>query len=425
MASEIRVNNIKALTGLGTVTISSDGINVGAGIITANNFKGGVELTSGSLTGISTIGVTTITATTLTVNGSAYPSAGPLSNRNLIINGDMRVAQRSTGILTTSDNVNEGYQTIDRYGFSFGSGHGGSISIGQTATVPSGQGFTKSWFGNVESGVTPTSTQTTSIYTKIEAQDIANSGWDYTSTSSYITLSFWARSSKAGTYCVFVDSQDAATYEKYIKEYTLVADTWKKVTVVVPGKATLAYDDDNGEGMQVQWTLSTGRNAGTDSTWQTGDEQATSNQVNFFDTAGNQFFLTGVQLEVGSVATPFEHRSYGDDLARCQRYFYKHDLTEGSSTIAHGHCATTTLFIGVIAAPVSFRDTPSVSSSGSFEVVDGTSSFTPSSITLNNNSPTNAFVQVRGAISGATQGRGALLRPAGDSSATFTLSSEL
>jgi hypothetical protein len=74
---------------------------------------------------------------------------------------------------------------------------------------------------------------------------------------------------------------------------------------------------------------------------------------------------------------------------------------------------------------VSFRDTPSVSSSGSFEVVDGTSSFTPSSITLNNNSPTNAFVQVRAAISGATQGRGAFLRPAGDSSATFTLSSEL
>ena len=259
----------------------------------------------------------------VTINGIAPAGTNQLGNRNLIINGAMQVWQRSTSVAGVADNTNEGYQSVDRYGFSFGSTHGGACTISKSTTVPSGEGFAQSYKVDVTTSATPTANQLTAIYTKIEAQDIANSGWDYTSTSSYITLSFWARSSKAGTYCVYIDSQDAATYEKYVKEYTLVADTWKRVEITVPGKSTLAYNNDNGEGMLVYWTLSAGssRNGSTADTWETGNNVATSNQVNFFDSTSNDFYLTGVQLEVGSVATPFEHRNFNDELARCQRYY--------------------------------------------------------------------------------------------------------
>ena len=265
-----------------------------------------------------------VTALTVgTANGLKFPNAGPLSNRNLIINGAMQVWQRSTSVAGVADNTNEGYQSVDRFGFSFASTHGGACTISKDPTVPSGEGFASSYNVDITSSSTPTANQNTAIFTKIEAQDIANSGWNFTSTSSYITLSFWARSTKAGTYCAYIDSVDAATYIRYIKEYTLVANTWKKVEITIPGESTLVYNNDNGEGLNVFWVLSAGsnRNAATDGTWQTGVNVATSNQVNFFDSTSNDFYLTGVQLEVGTVATPFEHRSYGDELLRCQRYY--------------------------------------------------------------------------------------------------------
>jgi hypothetical protein len=272
------------------------------------------------------------------------PSAGPLSNRNLIINGAMQVAQRGTSV-AVSDNSNEGYQSLDRYGFLFGSTHGGACTISQSTTVPANQGFTNSYKVDVTTDSSPTANQSTGIYTKIEAQDVANSGWNFTSTSSFVTLSFWARSTLGGTYCVTLDSDDAATYEKYVHEYTLTADTWTKVEVQIPGKSTLAYNNDNGVGAQVTWVLSAGsnRNLATNDTWQTGNNQSTSNQVNLFNSTANDFYLTGVQLEVGSVATPFEHRSYGDELRRCQRYFQRYQSTSSpNGSIAAGVVGSST-----------------------------------------------------------------------------------
>jgi hypothetical protein len=277
-----------------------------------------ISASDGSLT------IDGVNFSTLQVNGQNLPTAGPLSNRNLIINGAMQVAQRGTSV-AVSDNSNEGYQSLDRYGFFFGSTHGGACTISQSTTVPDNQGFTNSYKVDVTTNSSPTANQSTGIYTKIEAQDVANSGWNFTSTSSFVTLSFWARSTLGGTYCVFLDSDDAATYERYIHEYTLTADTWTKVEVQVPGKSTLAYNNDNGVGTSITWVLSAGsnRNLATNDTWQTGDNQSTSNQVNLFNSTSNDFYLTGVQLEVGSVATPFEHRSYGQELSLCQRYYWR------------------------------------------------------------------------------------------------------
>ena len=249
-----------------------------------------------------------------------------LSNRNLVINGAMQVAQRGTSA-SVSDGSNEGYQTLDRFKFDYGNNAGGVATISQDTTVPSGYGFSNSYKVDVTTADTSlASTHQIFFRTILEAQDIRNSGWNYTSTSSFITLSFWAKSSKAGTYNIAFRASDVGALY-YLVEYTLVADTWKKVTATIPGDSSLVFNDDNGNGLEIRWNLALGtdRNDGTANQWNSvsSNNAGTSNQVNFFDSTDNNFFLTGVQLEVGEQATPFEHRSFGDELARCKRYYEK------------------------------------------------------------------------------------------------------
>jgi len=447
MTSKIVVNNIEADAGISTVAFGSkvsatEFIGPVSGNVTGDvsgNVTGDVTgNVTGNATGLSgsptLTGITSISTTNLTVNGNSYPSAGPLSNRNLIINGAMNIWQRATTITGVADNVNEGYQSVDRFGFSFASTHGGACTISRSTEVPSGEGFAQSYKVDITSSVTPTANQSTGIFTKIEAQDIANSGWDYTSTSSYITLSFWARSTKAGTYCVFLDSQDAATYERYIKEYTLVANTWKKVTITVPGKSTLAYNNDNGEGMNVFWMLSAGsnRNTGTDGTWQTGTNNATSNQVNFFDSDTNDFYLTGVQLEVGEVATPFEHRSYADELHRCQRYYYRH--ADGSwdvnHAIASGVWYATTSFYGVIHFPVMMCFAPTLkysnnANSGAFLVFGAGVSSNTDDITTQEQGRTSYVITIYNLSPARTAGAGAWAQLNNEAGAHISFEAEL
>ena len=251
-------------------------------------------------------------------------------NRNLIINGAMQVAQRGTA-RTVSDGSAEGYQTLDRFSFNYANSAGGVATISQDTTVPSGYGFSKSYKVDVATADTSIATDhMIYISQKVEAQNIRNSGWDYTNTSSYITLSFWARSVKAGIYNVVFRADDVGA-KYYPVEYTLVADTWKKITITVPGDSSLVFNDDTGSGLDIRWNLQLGtaRDNGTANQWNATDagNAGTSNQVNFFDHVDNNFFLTGVQLEVGETATDFEHRSYGDELQKCKRYFESKSFT--------------------------------------------------------------------------------------------------
>ena len=224
--------------------------------------------------------------------------------RNLIINGDMQIAQRATSA-SVSNNSNEGYSTLDRWALNYFGNEGGVATMSQDTTVPSDTTYGK-FSKSIKIDVTTadTSIGTTgshSLQQNIEASIIHHSGWDYTDSSSKITLSFWARSVKAGDYCVNLQATDATRY--FVAQYTLVANTWKHVEVVIPGNSDLVFNDDNGEGLQVRWMLSTGddRDGATADTWfNPGSDffQSTSSQVNFFDSTDNNFFLTGVQLEV-------------------------------------------------------------------------------------------------------------------------------
>jgi hypothetical protein len=254
--------------------------------------------------------------TSLDEINDAY-DAGALSNRNLIINGAMRIAQRGTSSTAL------GYYTLDR----FLHGRSGGTRTFSQQTLASGTPFDLG-FKNYMSmtNTTAGSTNTTDyveVYHKIEAQDVATSGWNYKSSDSYITISFWVRSSVAGTYTWWMRDEDATSYT-YAFNYTLASNTWTKVTHSIPGHSGLVFNNDEGAGLRIQWMAYYGSNycsaSATLNAWSTGSSLPI-HDTTWNTTSGATFDLTGVQLEVGDTATPFEHRSYGDELAKCQRYF--------------------------------------------------------------------------------------------------------
>jgi len=269
------------------------------GICTASSFSGD----GSNLTGLST----------------------PLSFRNLIINGAMRVAQRGTSTTSSS-----GVGTVDRVIFYYG-GIAQHIPQAQvdvaSGTTPYTNGFRKAFRVTNANQGTAGSDDTVVILYRIEAQDLANSGWNYTSSSSFITLSYWVKSSVQQNFYVTLKSGDG-TPQKYATETgSLSANAWTKVTKTIPGNSNITFNNDNGEGLEIEWSLY----RGTDQTgsmslnaWAANNNSVrTPDQpVAWFQTNGATFELTGVQLEVGSTATAFEHRSFAEELERCKRYFF-------------------------------------------------------------------------------------------------------
>lgn len=236
----------------------------------------------------------------------------PLSHRNKIINGKMEIAQRGTSF---SGLPNGGY-TVDRWSSYYSTS--AAVTYTQQADAPSNNEFQNSLRITV-------STADTSIAASdyLEVQQIVEGYNARDLIGKTFTLSFWVRSSKTGTHCV--SFSNFGTDRSYVSEYTVsAANTWEQKSITVSGGLITAgvWDWTNGSGLAVRWALACGSTFQTTAdAWQTGNFIATANQVNCLDTVGNIFAITGVQLEVGSVATPFEHRLYGTELALCQRYY--------------------------------------------------------------------------------------------------------
>jgi len=270
-------------------------------------------------------------AVTLATDGTCTVKATNRSS-NLIINGAMQVAQRGTS------STSGGYKTVDRFTNSRG-GMDEAITQAQHAltssdTGPWEKGFRYSYHltnGNQTSGAG--AADYCQIVQSLEAQDIANSGWDYTSTSSYITLSFWVKSSVAQNFYGAIESVDG-TSKRYIFETgSLTANTWTKVTKTIPGASGLQFDLNEHRGLTIYLFPFIGTDytaSNTLNTWanSTGTNYANNATSTWWTTNDATFEITGVQLEVGDVATDFEHRSYGNELLRCQRYFYKEHVTD-------------------------------------------------------------------------------------------------
>ena len=253
------------------------------------------------------------------LNGSSF------GNRNLIINGAMQVAQRGTSSTTSND------YAVDRFKHNF-NGTDEAPTFAQvdvsSSDLPFTKGFTKALKvtnGNQTGGAG--AADRIRIEQKIEAQNMRNSGWNYTSSSSYITLSFYVKSSVSQTFYGRLATEDG-TGQSYIFETgTLSANTWTKITKTVPGNSNLQFDNDSGTGLVFNITLF----GGTDQTgsvtlnqWAAFNASVRSPDFTstWYTTNDATFEMTGVQLEVGSVATDFEHRLIGQELALCQRYYW-------------------------------------------------------------------------------------------------------
>jgi len=283
--SEIKVNSIK-------------GVGASAAAITVNNTDG-----------------------TCTANITNKP------NRNLIINGAMQVAQRGTS------STSSGYQTVDRFSL----GNSGTDETPTQAqvdvaagTTPYTLGFRKAFKltnGNQTGGAG--SSDFVFIKYIVEAQDTATSGWNFKSASSDITLSFWAKSSVAQNFFGYIEMPDSPEQVFPFQTGSLSADTWTKITVTIPGNSNIVVNNDNEEGFKIFISQFWGTDF-TDSsralnTWAAfnSGQRMPDFTSTWYTTNDATFELTGVQLEVGSVATDFEHRSFAQELALCQRYFYK------------------------------------------------------------------------------------------------------
>ena len=259
------------------------------------------------------------------------PLAGQLGNRNLIINGAMQVAQRGTS------STSSGFYTVDRFQVNF-TGTNEAPTQAQVALsssdTPYSSGFRfayKVTNGNQTSG--GGAGRFIRYKTTIEAQDIAQSGWNYTSSSSNVTLSFWVKASVAQTYFGRLQTYDG-TAQNYPFSFALSANTWTKVTKTIPGNSNLQFDNNNAEGLLLEivpyyGTDYTNGSMSVDA-WAAYSDRTPNNTATWYETDDATFEITGIQLEVGSVATDFEHRSFGEELALCQRYYYRVGLSGGN-----------------------------------------------------------------------------------------------
>jgi len=251
---------------------------------------------------------------------------GQLSHRNVLINGAMNISQRYT-----SSTSHPAYGA-DRWRFGFGNHSAGTVTASQQSLSSSDTPYTLGFRKHIRIALGQAGTAASNTYInlryKVEAQDIAQSGWNYTSSSSFITLQFWFRCSTNQTFYAELKSDDG-TSQSFVFSFTASGNnTWTKITKTIPGNSNIQFDNDNGSGLAL-WIYAYFGSGYTNN--KTLDTWAPFDSSNYMPTMATTWLtagastwdVTGFQLEVGDTATSFEHRSYGEELTRCQRYFYK------------------------------------------------------------------------------------------------------
>ena len=351
----------------------------------------------------------------------------PISSvmRNRIINGQMVLDQRNAGAVQTSP-ANNVYN-LDRWRCNVG---GGGFNIQQTPSTTE-TGFATRVAAGFSNYLAVTSTAVTSasnynIRQLIEGFNTADLAFG-TASAKTITLSFWVYSSLTGTFGGSI--QNSAGDRSYVYSYTIAAaDTWQQVTATIPGDTSGTWiGATNGIGLVLYIAYSTAvANAGAAGSWTANDFRAPTGQVNVVGTNGATFYITGVQLEVGTQATSFEYRQYQQELALCQRYYYKTIPGVINGTFGSSYTTATTSTQALIQFPVTLRTRPTAleqtGTAGNYEVVEGSTTTACTAVPTFGTSTTNQVATVNTtAGSSLTIGRAGAFRSSAASGTTAFL----
>ena len=291
---------------------------------------------------------------------NVFNNVGPFKNR--IINGDMRIDQRNAGASVTINATAKAY-TVDRW-HANGQPTDGVFTVQQSTTAPTG--FTNSLLATVTTAdASIGADQYYLLCQRIEGYNVADLDFG-SAAAKTVTLSFWVRSSLTGTFSGALEN--SAENRAYPFTYSISsADTWEQKTITIAGDTSGTWLTNNGIGLFVWFDLGCGSNKrGTAGSWTGSNLYGATGAVQLIATNGATFYITGVQLEAGSVATPFERRSYGQELALCQRYYLE--------AAAHAQGPVPGAMTTPIYFPVSMRATPTRTnvSAGSSNGVDST-----------------------------------------------------
>jgi hypothetical protein len=279
------------------------------GVIVTSDASGILNLQSGGVT------VATVQSSGLSLpSGSTFNAANTFGFKNRIINGGMVINQRNSTV--TINTAGGRAYSVDRWAGETNSS--GAFTIAQSSTAPAG--FTYSTVATVTSTYATSGNTFAMLEQQIEGYNVADLGFG-TSNAQAFTVSFWARSSVAGTYSAVLEAGSPSF--AYVFNYTLTANTWTYVTQTIPALTTAGtFYTNNNYGLKLRISLyANGTLAGATGSWTSADYTGSTSQVNWLANAGATFYLTGVQIELGSQATSFDFRSYGTELGLCQRYY--------------------------------------------------------------------------------------------------------
>ena len=292
-----------------------------------------------------------------------------LSDRSMIINGAMQVAQRATSSTST------GYCSLDRYKIEPLNMDQLAYTFAQDNTVPAGEGFSKS--AKISITTAEDSVADNEIFRllhRIEGQNLQRASWG-TSSAKPLTLSFFVRSNVTGTYAVEF-RMNAGGNNSLSKNYTInSADTWERKTITFPKNTSTNFINDNTEGCELGWYLAAGANYTSGSLASDYGANATNTRAagqtaNITSSNSNTWYITGIQLEVGEQATPFQHQSFGDELAKCQRYYYETGGTASNDFAQKGYQAASQFASNTLPHPTTMRSAPTLTKSGTFSVTN-------------------------------------------------------
>ena len=341
-------------------------------------------------------------------------TTGSYTGRNVAYNGAMQIAQRGTSFTSVTAT---GKYPVDRFVFHVGSC--GTWTVSQDTDVPTGQGFVKS----LKCDVTTADTNVGSggycrIDHRLEGQDLHRFRKG-TANAKDFALSFWVKSTKTGTH--IVELQDADNNRLISKAYTVSSsNTWEKKELTISKDTTGAFDNDNAKSLTIAWWLAAGSDytSGTLATsWVTPtNANRVVGQVSCVDSTANNFYLTGVQLET-TACTDFEHKSHGEDLARCQRYYFRQNLAN-NQFFGQGFAANDSFGDVMIHFPVPMRTKPTgleqTGTAGDYKLARRTSSTTCSAVPTFSNSTETFGTLTWTTGSGMSGGEAVFLQSTGD-----------